>query len=714
MSPATPRSYLPSLPCAAWLLVLATMLACAPSAPARGTPADPAVGRGTLPRGTGVYDDLVTLFRDWRAFEQPGLLDGAPDYTASTFARRHAALATYQARLAAIDPSGWPIGQQIDHELVRAEMNGFDFHVRVLQPWARDPAFYNTVWTEQSDTPAHEGPTHHGLVELWTYAFPLSSSDAAKLARELRVIPPLLTQARGNLTGNARDLWLAGITTMKLQGTALADLDKRTAGAPAELGAAIRAASDATAGFVAWLEAQAPSKTGPSGIGKEHYTWSLQHVHLVPLTWDDEVAILGRELARAHTSLRLEEERNRKLPPLTPIASADEYRRRGNEGVTKLIGFLADRDLMQIQPYMDAALHPQIGQFVPAASRNFFAIAMHLEPMTLYTHFYHWWDLAQMRETPHPSPIRRGPLLYNIWDSRSEGMATAMEEMMLHAGLYDDNPRAREIVWIMLAQRAARGLGSLYAHANQLTMKQAADFHATWTPRGWMRTDLDLLGFEQQLYLRQPGYGTSYLTGKFLLERLIASRSRALGKDFTMKRFFAELGDAGMIPVSLIAWQLTGERDAIALTRWTSPGASSEAALLRTPESPALQQRAPEVCRVRLETTKGVIVLEMQRAWAPHGVDRFYNLVRAGYYDDAAIFRIRAGVWAQFGIHGDPAIAKAWRARTIPDDPRVLSNVRGTVAFAFKIRMGGPRRCISTCATTATSTTSSRSCRSRA
>ena len=96
-------------------------------------------------------------------------------------------------------------------------------------------------------------------------------------------------------------------------------------------------------------------------------------------------------------------------------------------------------------------------------------------------------------------------------------MATGMEEMMLHAGLFDDEPRAREIVWIMLAQRAARGLGTLYAHANEFTMKQAADFQVQWTPRGWMRPDLDLLGIEQQLYLRQPGYGTSYITGKILL-----------------------------------------------------------------------------------------------------------------------------------------------------------------------------------------------------
>ena len=107
-------------------------------------------------------------------------------------------------------------------------------------------------------------------------------------------------------------------------------------------------------------------------------------------------------------------------------------------------------------------------------------------------------------------------------------------------------------------------------------------------------------------------------------------------------------------------------------------------ALLLQPDSPEMTRRAPDSSRVRLETTKGVIRLEMKREWAPLGVDRFYNLVRHGYYDDTAIFRVRAGLWAQFGINGDPKVAGTWRTRNLSDDPRVLSNVRGTVAFAFK------------------------------
>jgi uncharacterized protein (DUF885 family) len=127
----------------------------------------------------------------------------------------------------------------------------------------------------------------------------------------------------------------------------------------------------------------------------------------------------------------------------------------------------------------------------------------------------------------------------------------------MHAGLYDDDPRVRELVWIMLAQRCARGLASLHAHANEITLQQAREFQVTWTPEGWTG-DVSLVGSEQHLYLRQPGYGPSYVTGKYLIERLIMDRSRHLGDTFRLLNFFDDVYVAGMIPVSLIRWQMTG------------------------------------------------------------------------------------------------------------------------------------------------------------
>ena len=136
----------------------------------------------------------------------------------------------------------------------------------------------------------------------------------------------------------------------------------------------------------------------------------------------------------------------------------------------------------------------------------------------------------------------------------------------MHAGLYDDSPRSRELVWILLAQRAARGLGSLYAQANEMTMEEAGGVHQDWTPRGWMKTEKELLIFEQHLYLRQPGYGTSYITGKYLLERTLADFSQqreVRGEKFRLQDFFDRLNEIDSIPISLARWEMTGLDDEI-------------------------------------------------------------------------------------------------------------------------------------------------------
>ena len=107
--------------------------------------------------------------------------------------------------------------------------------------------------------------------------------------------------------------------------------------------------------------------------------------------------------------------------------------------------------------------------------------------------------------------------------------------------------------------------------------------------------------------------------------------------------------------------------------------------LLRTDDHDRARGKpAPAVYHVLLETTKGNITMEVRREWSPHGADRFYYLVRRGFYNDCRVFRINPGNWAQFGIAGNWGVAQAWRNRTIPDDPRVISNERGTVAYAFK------------------------------
>jgi peptidyl-prolyl cis-trans isomerase A (cyclophilin A) len=106
------------------------------------------------------------------------------------------------------------------------------------------------------------------------------------------------------------------------------------------------------------------------------------------------------------------------------------------------------------------------------------------------------------------------------------------------------------------------------------------------------------------------------------------------------------------------------------------------------PTNPALldpskaTEKAPDKFTVKFETTKGDILIDVTREWAPNGADRFYNLVKLGYYDDTAFFRVISGFMAQIGIHGDPKVNTVWREARIGDDPVKQSNTAGMVTFA--------------------------------
>ena len=512
---------------------------------------------------TDKHQELITLFDDWRSFEAPPLLEGLPDYSQATFDKRWPTFVVLKKRLQEISKKDWTASQKADWYILWAEMNGYIFNYKVLKPWQRDPAFYKSIWTYKSDVPAHEGPTHHAVIELWQYSFPLDPSSRSQLISSLKNIPNFHQQAKNNLTGNARDLWITGIKDLRNQ---IKDLDdlllQKGVAVDKGLRAAINDARQATVSFVAWLTNEIPNKTGPSGIGKENYTWYQQNVHLVPLSWDDEVLLLKRELARAWSSLKLEEHRNRKLPALQDADSPESYEKLAKNAAKELIDFLKENDIVTVEDYFTPALEPHLGKYIPANKRNFFWITSHYDPKPLFSHFYHWFELARMDLNPHENPIRRNALLYNIFDSRNEGLATAVEEMFMQAGLYDENPRAREIVYILIAQRAARGLGSLYAQANMMSMEDAGKIHSEYTPRGWMKTEKELLIFEQHLYLRQPGYGTSYITGKYLIEETLAEVAKEQEKrteGFTLKQFFDNLSNIGNIPISLGRFELTGD-----------------------------------------------------------------------------------------------------------------------------------------------------------
>src|SRR4029079_10436802 len=165
--------------------------------------------------------------------------------------------------------------------------------------------------------------------------------------------------------------WTFGTLAVRQQSADLLALAPKVKDAPGGLAAEVERAREATDAFAAWLAEQAPSRTGPSGIGVANYDWYLQNVQLAPYTWRDEVAIMERELARAHALLALEEQRNAGLPVQVPLASAEEHARRFDAGVTCYMKFLRDRDILTVHEDMESALRAALGPFAPGP-REFF------------------------------------------------------------------------------------------------------------------------------------------------------------------------------------------------------------------------------------------------------------------------------------------------------------------------------------------------------
>jgi hypothetical protein len=554
------------------LAIIAPLALCALPAPA-------AAVAQAAPAPAG-YNQLVQLFTDWRAYNHPVMVAGRPDYSARAMTAKAARLPEFRRRLAAIGTAGWSASQRGDYRLVEAEMNGLDFFLRVLKPWARDPGFYQTVFAEMSDVPAHEGSFAEPNIDLHDFTYPLSPADDARLTGLLGAIPRLLADARVNLApSRAHDLWAYGDRALVEQAETLAKLEagtlvmndlggKRPAslnGASSALRAAVRNARVASEEYARWIKAEAPRRNGPSGVGKDNYNWYLKNVLLSPYDFDQQKTLLQRELDRSLASLRLEEVRNRAIPPIAEISDPAAYLRFGEARVDKLYRLLVDAGFIADRPYYRAALAGQLNRYTPLAERNFFTHITSLEPLPLLTHQTHWIELARLRHEPNASPIRRQLPLFNMFEDRSEGWATAMEEVLMHAGLYDDVPHGRELVWVMLANRAARGRASLNVQANEMNLDQAGRFHAEWTPRGWSDASSRLVGFEQLLYLRQPGYGPSYIIGKLQLDRLLAQashRAEQQRRPFVFRETMAAIVNSGIVPPAIIEDELAATEPA--------------------------------------------------------------------------------------------------------------------------------------------------------
>ena len=503
------------------------------------------------------YDELVVLCNDFRQHAEADFSKGPADYTDEAMAAQIAALPDYRTRLESIDPTGWAVPEQVDYEIVRGEMNGMEFDHRVLRPWKRRPSFYTTVKMDPSDVPEDERAHVPEVLRHYEYEFPLSAEAKHDYQTKLKRIPGMLEQAKQNLDQGAKDLYRFGISQTRHEAHAFEMIIQQFSEMHPDLVPDVERAKTATEDMGQWLEKHHHDMPDSyDGIGEEDFDWYMANVHFVPFTWKEQRALIRRELERSWTSLALEEQRNRALPQLEPAANQAEAQARSTTDRQAFFDFLRE-NIFTVPDYM--TLGDEVGEPEKAEDRCFFSQCLCRDYMALRCHDIHWLELQREERNTHP--IRHRPPMYNLWEFRSEGLATAFEETMLQAGFLDQRPRAREITYVCVAFRAARALAGMKLQSREWTLQQAIDYTVAKTPRGWVKPDGGLILGDLGLYMEQPGYGTSYIVGKVQFDRLIAECACLRGDTFDLKSFFDEYFSLSTIPASLIRWQMTGRRE---------------------------------------------------------------------------------------------------------------------------------------------------------
>ncbi|MDH4108282.1 MAG: DUF885 domain-containing protein [Gammaproteobacteria bacterium] len=523
-----------------------------------------------IPSGSGSYEDLVKLYDEFLQWKDPAkanrtnplrdvagqTTDVYPDYGPRAVAERRRTLREFQARVDNMGVADWDRSKQAEFLAVRSRLDQHDFVLNVSRPWSRDPGFY----VDQ-------------MLRITFADLPVRGDELADLRRNLTAISELVAQAQRNLTEVAADyadLAIFNLTTADGVGHGFPyraapppgvlgwydDLLARARAEQPELVDTVQAARDSIQGFLDWLRANRASMNGRAGVGKAAFDWYLKHVKLMPYT-SDEIVVLGkRELDRLWALYALERHRNRNLPELEISESAEEYAQRIEQTDKRIRDFLVDEEIITIPDYIDK-LDTNVPWIVRPGGPNFWEQVQYRDPTPDHLHAVipgHRFDGVVERHNDHPI---RGRLTSG---ARAEGWGVYLEEGMLHAGLMDDQPRVRELIYIFGIFRAARVPADVWLQLNEMTVSEVVDYWIERTPY----LDENVARVDAEIYLRRPpGYGLGYTIGMLQMQRLLADVKMQQGDDFVLKDFHDEFMGLGRLPLSVIRWEMTGLDDEI-------------------------------------------------------------------------------------------------------------------------------------------------------
>jgi hypothetical protein len=520
-------------------------------------------------------------FWTWRAQTQPLSGDDipridrpagwVPDWSAKSIARRREALAGFQRRWQALPP-GAAVAAQVDHRLLGAALARVSWELDVLAGWRRNPTFY----VDQALC---------GVFDLLTPPPPFDAARSEALVRRLRNVPALLGDARTNLDQMRAPFVRLAVGDLESIRprllTLTAALAPLLAGRSAsELGPAADRAGEALESFRGWLAGKLPGLPEDTAVGRTGYLTFLREVALLPFTPEQLVAMGRQELDRALAFEAIAQNRSRNAPPLPFLPDVMAVVEREHRDEAMLRRFLAEQGLLTVPAWTRRYLFRPMPAYLvtlpvgvpddltgprrldqdgtayveaPSAQLGYFQRAAARDPRLQIAHEGAHY-LQAVLSWANPDPLRR-----HYYDSGpNEGLAFYNEELMLQAGLFEDSPRSRDILYNMMRLRALRVEVDVKLALGEFSVEQATKYLMDTVPM-----DLATARSEVSLFAGTPGQAITYQIGKLQILRLVADARLRQGDRFRLLAVHDFLWSNGNVPLSLQRWELLGLRDEV-------------------------------------------------------------------------------------------------------------------------------------------------------
>jgi uncharacterized protein (DUF885 family) len=523
-------------------------------------------------------DDLERDFWRWRAVHQPVSgddiaridrpVDWSPDWSAQALAEQREALAGFEKRWKEMDAGRWPIPRQVDYRLMGSALARCGWELYVTRGWQRDPTFY----IEQ---------TLGVVFERLLQPPPFDRVRSGEILRRMSAIPRVIEEAKGNLDEAARPFAELAIAQLKDIRSRLAkavlELKPRLDPAAAsEMDGATEKASASLESYATWLADRLKTMAKDTAVGRHNYEFFLKSVALMPYSPEQVLAMGEQEWHRAAAFEGYERQRNAGLAELALPADQAEQIARQKRDEAAVRKFLAEKGFLSLPPwlqhYWNLPLPAYLGAFPaagvtddltgparlkenatsyipqPSPSLGFFQLATARDPRVLIVHEgMHYYQLAL--SWAQENPIRR-----HYYDSgANEGIGFYAEEMALQAGLFDDSPRSREMIYSFLRLRALRVVADVKLALGQFSIQQAAEYLQKTVPM-----DAATARAEAAFFASTPGQAISYQIGKLQILEMLADARRLQGDKFNLKAFHDFVWTNGNVPVALQRWEYLG------------------------------------------------------------------------------------------------------------------------------------------------------------